>query len=66
MTNTFDHIILNKEQIRCVENLRNHFASLLIAVEEYVPAGRDRAVVITKLEEAAMWSNKGISRGSPQ
>lgn len=32
------------------------------AVEDRVPAGREQALAITKLEEAMFWANAGIAR----
>jgi hypothetical protein len=31
-------------------------------VLEYVPAGREQALALTKIEEALMWANAGIAR----
>jgi hypothetical protein len=31
-------------------------------VDLHVPAGRERALALTKLEEAMMWGNAGIAR----
>lgn len=35
------------------------------ALLELVPAGREQATALTKLQEAGMWANAGIARRAP-
>ena len=37
------------------------FSAALERLETVVPAGRARSLMITKLQEAAMWSRKGVT-----
>lgn len=46
------HERVRKTVRRCAEDLL-----------EDVPPGRERSLVLTKLEEAMMWANAGIARG---
>lgn len=41
------------------------FGAAMVVVEK-VPAGRERAIALTKLEEAMMWANAGIARNHDQ
>lgn len=36
-----------------------------IQINKVIPAGREAAVVMTKLEEALMWANKAIAMQDP-
>lgn len=49
------------EQRAAVERVRGAFEALAQVIGEVVPDGRYRALVNTKLEEAAMFANKGIT-----
>jgi hypothetical protein len=42
--------------------LHDHFRQLAGSVCQQVPPGRERALVLTKLEEALMWALTGIAR----
>lgn len=41
------------------------FSALLVRIERLVPAGRERAIVLTKLQEACMWATRGIAMDQP-
>ncbi len=43
-----------------IKTLRSALKSVRDTVLATVPPGRERALAITKLEEASMWGNKGI------
>ncbi len=44
------------------EDVRGAFKVVSSIVMELVPAGREQAIALTKLEEGMMWSNAGIAR----
>lgn len=44
------------------ETVASAFESLVHTVERAVPEGRDRSLVMTKLEEAFHWAIAGIAR----
>jgi len=44
------------------EQLRVQYKELAYLVTELCPNSRERALAITKLEEASMWSNASIAR----
>lgn len=44
------------------EKVRAQFKALAKDMEADLPAGRERSLVITKLEEALMWANAAIAR----
>ena len=44
------------------ENIRGSFKMMACIVLDTVPAGREQAIVLTKLEEAMFWANAGIAR----
>lgn len=48
------------EQVERIELVRQVAKALGVAVIENVPAGRQRSLAITHLEDAAMWAVKGI------
>ena len=45
-----------------MDNLRNRIRLVAKQVMSAVPDNRERAVALTKLEEAMFWANAGISR----
>jgi hypothetical protein len=45
------------------ESIRGVAFMFAMGICQNVPAGRERALAITKLEEAVMWANAGIARG---
>ena len=49
-----------------VDALRHAAKAFGAAVEAHVPAGREQALAITKLEECLMWAVKGISHSAPK
>ena len=44
-----------------IETVRRACCDAAIAIEAAVPEGREKAVAIANLEQAAMWANKGIA-----
>ena len=52
----------NNEQISKYSNIRDCAKKLAYEIEKTVPAGREKALAMTKLEECSMWSNAGIAR----
>lgn len=49
------------EQIQAMETLRSKFKEIAIIIEEFPGHPRLKALAYTKLEEAQMWANKGIT-----
>lgn len=48
-----------------MERLSSRFKDLEWFILAVVPEGRRRALALTKLEEAAMWAAKAVSKDSP-
>lgn len=46
------------------ERVRNEALAFALLIRDYVPDSRERALAITKLEEAVLWANAGIARRS--
>jgi hypothetical protein len=44
------------------QDIRTLAKELALDINEVVPEGREKSLALTKLEEAVMWSNAGISR----
>jgi hypothetical protein len=67
---------MTKEEIECnftyhapkpgqpeiYQDIRTLAKELALDINEVVPEGREKSLALTKLEEAVMWSNAGISR----
>lgn len=53
-------------QIEDMDTIRRAMIAAAEAVAEFAPAGREAALALTKLEEAAMWANKAITHGAPR
>ena len=61
-TDKFESRRLNEHQINVIELIRSDFAVFFDAIDEHIPEGREKSLVITKLEEACMWAVKAVSR----
>ena len=53
------------DQVQRHERWRDKVKALAHEAHFEIPAGRELAVVLTKLEEAMMWGNAGIARNHP-
>ena len=49
-------------QVEKYNLLRNKFKELAYLVNDLCPNSRERALAMTKLEEAVMWANSSIAR----
>ena len=47
------------------KNVRYLLKQAAMVIEESCPDGREKALALTKLEEAMMWANAGIARQAP-
>lgn len=52
---------LNHEGIEKANRIQRGFTEFLKDIEEIVPAGRELAIVRTKLEEACFFAKKGMA-----
>lgn len=59
----FEIRILDTDRLRAAQNLSGGFSALLDMVEAAVPAGRERSIVVTKLQEAFGWALRGVTGG---
>ena len=48
-----------------IERVRIAFSTMLDEIEKCVPPGRERALVITKLQEASMFAVRGVALTPP-
>ncbi len=53
---------LTHEQMGLQDQLRSVTRRVARFVNANLPDGREKSLALTKLEEFAMWANKGISR----
>lgn len=60
MANRFDFVPLDEVALDVLHNLKNLFIELEDEAEGSLMAGRSKALVMTKLEEAFMWVGKAI------
>jgi len=58
---TFDHVSMGEKQERDCKIAQHHFEQL-DALLGGLRDGRTKSIARTKIEEAAMWVNKAISR----
>ena len=42
--------------------ITNGFSQLLDLIDSIVPAGRERALVVTKLQEACFWAKRSLAQ----
>jgi len=67
MTKTRDEFkvhLLNPTGIAKATELSDIFSDALTRIESLVPAGRERALVVTKLQEACFFAKRGIALDS--
>lgn len=57
----FQYHELNQTGIDACTKLRAAFTELLTTVEATIPPGRERALVVTKLQEACNWAVRGAA-----
>lgn len=61
MANEFKVHRLNETGLAKADQLAQYFTNLLSQVELMIPAGRERAIVVTKLQEACHFSKLGLA-----
>jgi ribonucleotide monophosphatase NagD (HAD superfamily) len=61
MRDEFSVHLLNAKGIDAATRLGEIFSTALDKIEELVPIGRDRALVVTKLQEASFFAKRGIA-----
>lgn len=57
----FEHHAPNDKKIEMHQIVRNSFIALAAELNEFLPVGREAAIVQTTLQEAAMWANASIA-----
>ena len=53
---------LSREKRASIEEIRDCAKNFAYLIAMTVPDGREKSLAITKIEEAVMWANKGISQ----
>lgn len=53
------------EAQRAHERVRGLFLDVAVELDEMLPGGREKALMLTKLQEAAMWANAGLAMTRP-
>lgn len=61
MRNEFQPHLLNDDGRMKVVEIGDAFSDCLARVEAVLPIGRERSLVVTKLQEASFFANKGIA-----
>lgn len=56
----FDYIKYDEFSLEAQMQLKKKFIEIEKEVEEYLPNGREKSLVLTKLEEAYAWCGKAI------
>ncbi len=54
--------ILDSNKLFTIDETTKTFIKLATIIEKNVPAGREKSLVITKLQEAKMWAIEGICK----
>jgi hypothetical protein len=60
--NRFRYYAPSPERIEQHGHARQLICELALELDEVLPEGREKALVLTKLEEALFWANAGIAR----
>lgn len=53
--------MLNEEGVKQASAIAEVFSATLDTLDKLIPAGRERSLVVTKLQEAAFWAKRGIA-----
>jgi hypothetical protein len=64
MDNRFDHHPPTGSKVQQHANVRYEFKQLAIDMDNWLPEGREKALVFTNLEQAMFWANAAIARRS--
>lgn len=59
------HAATTQEKKDAHTSVRANLQSAAEFVDIYVPDGREKALAVTKLEEAMFWANAAIARSNP-
>ena len=60
--NDFNYHAPSTEKVIRHENVRDTCKELALFILENCPPGRERALALTKVEEAMLWANAAIAR----
>ena len=61
---TFEYLNPTDAQLQQMADVRHVFAEFVAYIEVHVPDGADRAYVVRRLRECAMWCNVAITRNA--
>lgn len=61
MSDEFKVHRLNEEGLAKCDELARKFEALLAYIEMLIPAGRERAIVTTKLQESSYFAKRGLA-----
>jgi len=58
----FDHHAPDPDRGYTHQTVRNKLHRVALELNDLIPDGREKSLMITKLEEAMFWANAGIAR----
>lgn len=58
----FSSHAVDADGVSCLDSVRAAGRAMAVAVLQVTPASRERALALTKIEEAVFWANAGIAR----
>ena len=61
-TDRFISKAVSGEQAARIKDIQKAFCTFFDVIDMSIPEGREKSLMITKLEEACMWAIKGITR----
>lgn len=64
INNRFDYHAPTPEKVELHEGLRASVKDLALSIDERLPAGREKSLALTHLEEALFWGNAAIARAN--